>query len=137
MPGTTPSVENTIPVLNVRNVQTSIRFYTEKLGFECDWGGEGKESHIASVSCDGHAIMLMKSDTISPTTVWIGGPGMIALYERCKTAGVKILQRPTNRYYALDMRLEDPDGHILWFGTEPQKDTPFGQVPKQFQDAPK
>jgi hypothetical protein len=29
-------IENTIPVLAVTDVQASIRFYCEKLGFECD-----------------------------------------------------------------------------------------------------
>jgi catechol 2,3-dioxygenase-like lactoylglutathione lyase family enzyme len=125
------SVENTIPVLAVKDVQTSLRFYQDKLGFKLDWGGDGATSHIASVSRDGHAIMLQKGEKGSPTTVWIGGPGMLPLYEKCTTNGVTILQPPTNQHYALEMRLEDPDGHILWFGTEPRTDTPFGQRPAE------
>ena len=34
-------VENTIPVLEVGDLQNSIRFYTETLGFKADWPVRG------------------------------------------------------------------------------------------------
>ena len=55
-------VENTIPVLAVADVPASIRFYREKLGFQLDWTGDGDPPHIASVSRDGHAIMIYRHE---------------------------------------------------------------------------
>ena len=36
-----------------------------------------------------------------------------------------MVQRPTNQTFALEMKIQDPDGNILWFGTEPLKTVPF------------
>ena len=44
-----------------------------------------------------------------------------------------VVQRPTNQTFALEMKIKDPDGNILWFGTEPLKDVPFGQEPPDDQ----
>ena len=64
-------IENTIPILPVSNLQDSIQFYTDTLGFSLDWGGE-KESKICSVSRDGCAIMLTEEDRGKNVWVWIG-----------------------------------------------------------------
>jgi hypothetical protein len=56
------NVENTIPVLAVSDMQVSIRFYRDLLGFKLDWGGENDSSQIASVSRDGHAVMLQRRE---------------------------------------------------------------------------
>src|SRR5437870_3335094 len=55
---TEPQVENAIPVLAVTDVQASIRFYLEKLGFKLDWAGGADPPQIAQVSRDAHPIML-------------------------------------------------------------------------------
>ena len=65
-------VECTIPVLPVRDLGRSIRFYTETLGFKLDWGG-GDRSIICSVSKDDCHIMLSQSADGRPGVwVWIG-----------------------------------------------------------------
>ena len=127
-------VENTIPVLAVSDLQASIRFYRDVLGFKLDWGGEGDSSHIASVSRNGHAIMLQRRDPVAAGCVWIGGPMLVSLWDKIQSCGDDIVvQRPTNRYWALEMKIRDPDGNILWCGTEPLKDVPFGSEPADNQ----
>ena len=32
---------------------------------------------------------------------------------------------PTNFSYALEMHIEDPDGHVLRLGTDPEESLPF------------
>src|SRR5262249_9163247 len=71
-PGVT--VENTIPVLAVADVRASIRFYCDNLDFKLDWQGDADPPHIASVSRDGHPIMLQlrfgKGSGRTPALTW-------------------------------------------------------------------
>jgi catechol 2,3-dioxygenase-like lactoylglutathione lyase family enzyme len=122
-------VENTIPLLAVSDVPASIQFYREVLGFKLDWGGQGDTLHIASVSRDGHAIMLQRGQPVAPSCVWIGGTLLLDLWKRIKSGSyVKIVQRPTNQPWALEMKIQDPDGNILWLGTDSLVNIPFGTV---------
>jgi catechol 2,3-dioxygenase-like lactoylglutathione lyase family enzyme len=121
-------IENTIPVLAVNDVTAAIRFYREMLGFKLDWSGSADPPQIASVSRDGHAIMLQRREPVTPGCVWIGIAGLASLWESVRAnPNVVVVQRPTNQPWALEMKLRDPDGNILWFGTESLPDLPFGQ----------
>jgi hypothetical protein len=123
-------IENTIPVLAVADVGASIGFYRDLLDFKHDWSGSADPPQIASVSRDGHPIMLQRRDPVTPGWVWIGTSGLVSLWERVRSNNnVAVLQRPTNQRWALEMKIKDPDGNILWFGTEPLQDVPFGQEP--------
>ena len=114
-------VENTIPVLPVKDIERSIEFYTEKLGFTEDWRGDV----TASVSRDGKPIMLSQgAGSGSVSWVWIGMEDD-GLFEVFRSNGVKVFQEPANHSWAYEMKFEDPDGNVLWLGTEPKKDLPF------------
>lgn len=120
-------VENTIPVLAVADVPASIRFYLQTLDFKLDWGGEGDTAHIASVSRDGHAIMLQRRRPVQPNWVWIGVTALVPLWDKLRAnSAVTVLLRPTNQPWALEMKIHDPDGNVLWFGTDPLPGVPFG-----------
>jgi catechol 2,3-dioxygenase-like lactoylglutathione lyase family enzyme len=120
-------VENTIPVLAVTDVAASVQFYCEKLGFKLDWGGAAARSLIASVSRDGHAIMLEQCRPMTAGRVWIGISRMDRLWKSAREAGLTVAKRPTNQRWALEMKLEDPDGNVLWFGTDPLEDIAVGE----------
>jgi catechol 2,3-dioxygenase-like lactoylglutathione lyase family enzyme len=125
-------VENTIPVLAVADVPASIRFYCNVLDFKYDWAGEGDTPQIASVSRDGHAIMLQHRSPLTPGCVWIGTSGLESLWEKVRSSRtVEVAQRPTNQPWALEMKIRDPDGNVLWFGTESLTGVPFGQEPAE------
>ena len=117
-------VECTIPVLPVRDLQSSLRFYTGTLEFKLDWGGE-PGSLICSVSKDGCHIMLSQfSSGSSGVWVWIGVEDDF-LFHVSKSRGVKVRQEPENHPWAYEMKFEDPDGNVLWLGTEARKDMPL------------
>ena len=60
------------------------------------------------------------------TWLWVGFDGDIfRLHEDLKAKGLIIQQPPVNYSLALEMHIEDPDGHILRFGTDPNDDEPF------------
>src|SRR5687768_9887296 len=116
-------VECTIPVLPVGDLTRSIRFYTEKLGFKLDWRG----SVVCSVSRDGSSIMLQRRNSrekMTPVWVWIG-LSSDRLFTSFRTKRVKVLQNPQNHSWAYEMMFADPDGNVLWLGTERKRDLPL------------
>ena len=116
-------VECTIPVLPVSNVARSIRFYTRKLSFKLDWRGQV----MCSVSRDGRPIMLRQKnrrEKTVPVGVWIG-LSSDRLFKHFRTKRVKVLQEPRNHEWAYEMMFADPDGNVLWLGTERKQDLPL------------
>jgi predicted lactoylglutathione lyase len=118
------TVECTIPVLPVRNLTKSIRFYTDILGFRLDWGGEAGKL-ICSVSRDKCCIMLaQRAEPGSAVWIWIGVSDD-SLFGLWKSRGVKVLQEPQNHPWAYEMKFQDIDGNVLWLGTERRTDIPL------------
>jgi len=52
--------------------------------------------------------------------VWVGVEDVEKLHEELKARGVPIRLPPTNYPWALEMQIEDPDGNVLRFGSEPK-----------------
>jgi heme-degrading monooxygenase HmoA/catechol 2,3-dioxygenase-like lactoylglutathione lyase family enzyme len=114
-----PTLECTIPILRVADLVSSLRYYVDVLGFEVEWGGE-HGSEMASVGCDGHSIMLCEGAQGHPGTwLWIGVTDIRPLFERYRRSGARIRQAPVSRPWAYEMQVEDLDGHVLRFGSEP------------------
>ena len=44
-----------------------------------------------------------------------------ALHRIYRERGAKIRMEPTNLPWALEMQIEDPDGNVLRFGSEPEE----------------
>ncbi|HEU4753294.1 MAG TPA: VOC family protein, partial [Armatimonadota bacterium] len=85
-----------------------------------DWGGS--DAGMASVSQDGHALMLCEGEQGQPGTwVWIGVEDVEPLYAEYRARGARFRQEPTAYPWAYEMRVEDPDGHVLRFGSEPRE----------------
>lgn len=115
-------VENTIPVLPVRDIERSIRFYTETLGFCLEW----KADAICSVARDGCHIMLDQRSASESGGVWVWiGLRDDALIEAYRSRGVKVRQEPMNHSWAYEAKFEDIDGNVLWLGAEPRNDLPL------------
>lgn len=120
-------VENIAPILYVTDMAKSLAFYVDILGFKkADWG----DDHFTSVNRDNSGLYLCKGAQGLPGTwIWIGFDGDIhALYSRLKEAGVTIKLPPTNFSWAYEMQVQDPDGHILRLGTDPDEKEPFADI---------
>lgn len=116
-------VECVLPILRVRSLEASIDYYVRVLGFKVDWH-EPRE--MASASRDRGAIMLCEGPQGNAGTwVWIGVTDAEALFHEYSSAGATIRLPPTNYRWAYEMQVEDPDGHVLRFGSEPRADLPF------------
>lgn len=117
-------IENIQPILSVKDMKASRAFYINLLGFtEAEWG----DDNFTSVNRNNHGIYLCKGAQGNPGTwLWIGFDGDIyEFHDQLKSKGVKILQPPSNYSWAMEMHVEDPDGHVLRFGTDPDNDEPF------------
>ena len=115
--------EGSTPILRVTNMSASVQYYVEVLGFKnATWGNDD----FTSVNRDRAGIYLCRAGQgHAGTWVWVGVEDVEALYEEYKAAGAKIRHPPENYPWAVEMKIEDPDGHVLRFGSEPKEDQPF------------
>jgi predicted enzyme related to lactoylglutathione lyase len=110
--------EGSQPILRVENMEVSLQFYVDVLGFEnAKWGGED----FTSVSRDRAAIYLcQRGQGRGGAWIWIGVEDVEQLHEEYKSRGVTIRLQPTNYPWALEMQIEDPDGNVIRFGSDPK-----------------
>jgi hypothetical protein len=70
--------------------------------------------------------MLCQGDQGNPGTwVWIGVGDAELLHKEYAASGAVIRLPPTNYAWAMEFHVQDPDGHVLRFGSEPLSDRPF------------
>ncbi len=117
--------EGMTPILRVRSLSASIAHYVDVLGFRLDWQTPGV---FASVSRGRCGLFLCEDDQGSfPTWVWIGVSDVEALFRDYTARGAPIRHPPTNYEWAREMQVEDPDGHVLRMGSEPNEGEPIGE----------
>lgn len=117
-------IENVAPVLYVKDMALTLSFYVDILGFKnADWG----DDNFTSINRDNTGLYLCRGGQGLPGTwVWIGFDGDIfSLHENLKERGVIIKLPPTNFSWAYEMQIEDPNGHVLRFGTDPRNSEAF------------
>ena len=93
--------------------------HVDVLGFSnAEWGGDD----FTCVSRDSAAIYLSEGDQGQPGTwVWIGVTDVKALHEEYKGKGATVLHPPEDFPWACEMKIGDPDGHVLRFGSDPNE----------------
>ena len=99
-------------------MDASLKFYTDVLGFKnASWGTED----FTCVSRDGASIYLCQRGQ-GRGAAWarIGVEDVDKLHHEYKSRGAAIRLQPTNYSWALEMQIEDPDGNVLRFGSEPR-----------------
>jgi catechol 2,3-dioxygenase-like lactoylglutathione lyase family enzyme len=109
--------EGSQPILRVDDMNASVHFYVDLLGFRnASWGTE----EFTSVNRDQAGIYLCRGGQgRGAAWVWIGVEDAEKLHEEFKARGIAIRLPPTNYSWALEFQVEDPDGNVLRFGSEP------------------
>jgi predicted enzyme related to lactoylglutathione lyase len=110
------TVENIIPILRVADLARSTEFYHEVLGCTTDWSMED----FACLSRDGWRLYLTTTEQGAGSTwLWIGVHDLAQVHRECVDGGAAIIMEPTNYPWAKEFRVQDPDGHVLRIGGEP------------------
>ena len=123
--------ESTIPIapeLFVRDIDASLRFYVEQLGFRTI----RRESGFAVVALgDAHLLLATPDETVPAMASWLAsGPRGVgihirimvdavdALYQLASASGATVVQELDDRAYGLrDFIVADPDGFLLRFAS--------------------
>jgi len=102
-------------------MERALKFYVDQLGFQAaQWG----TADFNYVSRDTAGIYLCHQDQgRGGAWVWLGVEDVEALQAEYQARGVTISEPPTEYPWALEMRIEDPDGNVLRFGSEPRTST--------------
>jgi len=110
--------ENSQPTLRVEDMAASLGFYVDRLGFKnADWGGDD----FTSVNRDQAGIYLCRgAQGRGGAWIWIGVEDAQKLHDELKARSVAIRMPLTNHPWALEFQVEDPDGNVIRFGSEPK-----------------
>lgn len=130
-----PTFTATNPILRVRDVEASIAYYVDRLGFalQFSWGEDGEPPSFAGVARDGFEVMLCLEAQGQPGTwftVWVDD--VDALHEEYVASGADVRRAPVDLSWGVrEMNVIDPDGHRIRFSTStgrhaPPVDDPFG-----------
>lgn len=107
------------PILRVEDMAAAVRYYVDVLGFtNAPWGNE----YFTSVNRDRAGIYLCKGGQGHVGAwAWVGVEDAARLYQELRGKGARIHHPPRNYPWALEMHVEDPDGNVLRFGSEPDE----------------
>lgn len=113
-----------MPILNVRELEPSLKFYVDQLGFQCSFTMPGPDGK------DNFAIVTQGAATLALTTehgeAMLGGSGISlmvyvphsvdldAYCNEVKARGVTLLQDLSTEYWGDRMFVvQDPDGYVV------------------------
>lgn len=120
-----------IPALAVEDIERSIRFYVDVLGFEEQFRLPGEDGTLVhgSVGRGDASIMFGQRDPNNEHDAGPVGKGVAlyadvaddedvdAYFQRVKDAGATVVQEPTDQFWGhRDWIITDPDGYMLWIG---------------------
>jgi predicted enzyme related to lactoylglutathione lyase len=110
------------PQLLVTNLEHSITFYIQMLGFELEFRYEDFYAGIIKDGCSihlkrGHFSMDERKSKRenNDLDVVFSVDEVDALYEECVKKGIDIIQPLSNRPYGREFYIADPDGYIFAF----------------------
>ena len=110
------------PILRVADLAASLAYYLDVLGFHVQWRMET----IACVSRGDCGLVLCEGDQGNPGSwVWIGVGDAEALHAELEAKGAKVRNPPANFPWAIETQIEDLDGNVLRFGSEPIEGRPY------------
>lgn len=117
-------ISRVTPQLRTLDLESTIRFYTEKLGFTVDFR---YEDFYAGIRCGTHTIHLKESDCVDPSVEFVREAGHFHLYletddvdavaASLKAKGVPLVREPEDTAWKTrELVVEDDQGHTLYVG---------------------
>ena len=117
------------PVLGVRDMEETLSYYRDKLGFHIDFvvGDPPAHARICSNADYKAPTVFIRFEPLaegaSPnasTSLWLHvGAGLDDLFEVYRGRGVKIVEEPVDRSWGLrQFVIEDCNGYLIFFSAE-------------------
>ncbi|HVE80228.1 MAG TPA: glyoxalase superfamily protein, partial [Gemmatimonadaceae bacterium] len=118
-------LEGATPILSVTNIEASLAYYVDALGFGVQW----RQGDFACVRRGAAALMLCGGDQgHAGTWVYVGVSDADALHDEVRARGAIIRHPPTNYPWgARELHVTDPDGHVLRLGADARPGEPLGE----------
>jgi catechol 2,3-dioxygenase-like lactoylglutathione lyase family enzyme len=105
-----------IPILSVKDVSASIRYYQDKLGFPDSWSWDEPPTFGAVREGDFEVQFCQEGQGNPGTWLAIWVDDVDRLYEKLKDTSADIRQPPTNFPWGVrEMNVADPDSHRIRF----------------------
>jgi PhnB protein len=128
-------MKSIMPSLAVADIEASVKFYVDVLGFDVAFtlpGEDGKLVH-ASVQHGDAMLMFGRLDPANAHDQGQLGKGVVlystvtddedidAYFERARSAGATVMQEPVDQFWGhRDWGIADPDGYLIWVSKEIQ-----------------
>ncbi len=123
------ALKDLIPMLGVEDVEKSITFYKDALGFEKfqDVEFKGKVAWAIARSADtmlmftcqpGGAATVADREARKKLYFYFYPDDVVALHAELKEKGYAVTDLRVTFYKMKEFELEDPDGYQLWFGQD-------------------
>jgi len=117
----TSAFPGAVPEIPVGNVDKAAAYYTTRLGFRVDWGGE--DGGIAGIS-KGHCRLFLTNGAFreqygnsGPVLIWLNldsNAEVEELYELRRTSGTNVISPPESKPWGLhEFTVADLDGNLL------------------------
>lgn len=118
------AVGRATPILRVADLDASLAYYADRLGFALAW----RDGGMASVHRGEAALMLCAGDQGAPGTwLWLAASDVDALWAEFAARGATLRHPPTNHPWgSRECQVSDPDGHVLRFGADLRPGEPMG-----------
>ena len=113
-----------MPVLRVRDMNASLTFYTQLLGFHAVWqaandgGGENCLLSWGSVELMLSTGPHLGAPPAMTGAIYFNGTGVAALYERINAAARIVWPLAEMEYGTREFGIHDPDGYTLAFAED-------------------
>ena len=118
------TIKNIAPQLRTTDMESTLRFYTEKLGFATEFN---YEDFYVGLSAGGNTIHLKRVDEKDPSIPFVEDGGHLHLYfevdgvsafaDRLKAKGVKLAKDVHETdWNTREFIVLDDQGHTLYFG---------------------
>ena len=124
---TQSKIKKMSPQLLVTDLENSISFYTEKLGFELEFRYEDFYAGIIKDGCSIHLkcgiapIELQKNKKENmDLDIVFSVDNVEELYKQMQEKAIEIVQPLCERPYGKEFYISDPDGYIFAFLEEPE-----------------
>jgi catechol 2,3-dioxygenase-like lactoylglutathione lyase family enzyme len=112
-----PILNTAVPILASLDIATTVRFYTEELGFRCRFESQGEYAIVDRDSIELHFWPCDDADIAGNTACRVGVTGIAALYDEYSARGVlrpdcKLHNTP---WQTREFEVFDPHSNLITF----------------------